>query len=158
MQTGLSAMLPAAMPPRFSSDPIVEAGRLLRRAARLPFEAARPRAWATQFTEAMVEARKALVAHILRAERSDSHMNEVYQGIPRLRSLVSRQTDEHQELLGRCHELVEDARILDEPGLWDMVEFSEKAKSLELAVGRHRERMLELVYEANNRQLGGEAG
>lgn len=143
---------------RGEPTPIQEARRLLHRAARLPFEAANPRDWADHFTNDIVAARRALVDHILQAERVDSDLNEVYACSPRLRPLVERQTEEHRELLALCHDLAEEAMVLESPGLWVMVEFSERTKALELLVEKHQERRMDLVYESAYRELGGEAG
>lgn len=157
MQLTPSAALPAASF-RLNPDPIAEAGQLLRRAARLPFEAKRPRAWAKQFTHLASDARKALVAHILRAERTDSAFNQLGYERPELRAVIDRQNDEHAELLAQVFRLVEDSQILRNPGIWDMVEFSEKAKSLEVALERHHSRMVDIAFEATCRDFGGEAG
>ncbi|MCK9518385.1 MAG: hypothetical protein M0R74_05060 [Dehalococcoidia bacterium] len=157
MQLTPSATLPSA-PFHFTPDPIANAGQLLRRAARLPFEAKRPRAWARQFTHLATDARTALVAHILRAERADSAFNQLSSERPEFRHLIDRQTSEHKELLLQIFRLVEDAQVLRDPGIWDMVEFSEKAKLLELALERHHSRMVDIAYEAACREIGGEAG
>ena len=139
-------------------DPLMEARNLLRRAARLPFEAANAKAWGQAFTEHMTAARRAMVDHILESERVDSPMNEVARCAPRLRPLVNQHADEHRQILAQVHQLAEDARRLPKPGLWDMVEMSERAKELQMAADRHEHRRADLVFEANYRELGGEAG
>lgn len=153
MQFASSAPFKGA-PIHLKPDPIAEAGQLLRRAARLPFEARRPRAWARQFTHLVTDARKALVDHILRAERTDSAFNQLGAERPELRHVIDRQTDEHKQLLADMFHLAEDVRILRDPGIWDMVEFTEKAKSLVMALERHHTRMVDIAFEASCRDLG----
>lgn len=158
MQATESAPEAVPQPLLRAKSPLTEARDLLRKAARLPFEAANPDAWGRAFTEHMIAARRALVDHVLAAERVDSQINEVARCAPRLRPLVDRHTDEHRDLLAQVHQLAEDARELREPGLWDMVEMSERAKELQVAADRHEHQRSELVFEANYRELGGEAG
>ncbi len=157
MQLAPSADMTAPERP-ITADPIAEAGQLLRKATRLPFEAKRPRAWARQFSSLVSDARKAVVAHILRAERPDSAINQLSAERPELRPVIERQNGEHKTLLLEVFQLAEDAQVLSNPGIWDMVEFTEKAKSLVQALERHQRRLVDITYEATWRDIGGEAG
>lgn len=145
-----------ATPPHF--DPILEACIALRRATRVPFEVAHARAWRVRFARYSGFARRALVAHILRAERADSEVNGIAAERPFLLPLIARQAGEHTDLLCRSHQLVEDSLALSQPRLWDMVELAERAKVLERDVERHHDRLLTIVYEARLREFGGEGG
>ena len=157
MHIAPTADLPA-LPGPFKADPITEAGLLLRKAARLPFEARRQRKWARQFSTLVNDARKAVVAHILRAERPDSAINLLSAERPELRPVIERQNGEHETLLLEVFQLAEDAQVLTNPGIWEMVEFTEKAKSLLQALERHQRRMADIAYEASLRGLASEAG
>jgi hypothetical protein len=53
---------------------------------------------------------------------------------------------------------VHEAEGLDQPGIWTMVELGEQAMLLSQALEKHQSRLLDIVYEANQRDLGGEAG
>ena len=154
-QLALARALPPASP---RVDPIAHAVEALRSAVLVPFEAARAASWAKRFELCAATARRALVEHILRAERAASEVNVLAAARPHLVPLIGRQAGEHSDLLRRCHSLVEDTLALAEPGIWDMVELAERAKALGRDVARHHERLLQIVHEADYRELGGEAG
>lgn len=139
-----------AVPP----DPIEEARRLLRTAARLPYSASAPNTWLRRFRRHLVDARRALAAHVMRGERSDSDVNLVAASHPRLIPEAQRQADEHMELLRMAHDLVSETDAEQEPDLWRMVNLSEETMALAQLVERHHRRLVELTYEATNRDLG----
>jgi hypothetical protein len=139
-------------------DPIAEARDLLRRAARLPYQAAHANAWSRRFRRLATDARRAVAAHVLRYERSDSPTAVAAEVAPRLLPAVRRESEEHVELLRRSYDLVVEAEGAQSPGIWTMVELGEQAMLLAGALERHHNRLLTLVHEANQRDIGGEAG
>jgi hypothetical protein len=136
----------------------MEAARLLKAAARVPYHASRPNAWASRFRENIKGARRALSAHIRGAERANSPINEVHRDAPRLRPEVMRQAEEHGVLLAQLEGLERETDELESPDVWRMVDLGECALILEKALERHHDRFLDLVHEAHVRELGGEAG
>ncbi|MBI2766225.1 MAG: hypothetical protein HYX53_09970 [Chloroflexi bacterium] len=141
-----------------AGDPIADARDLLRRAARLPYQAAHANAWSRRFRRLATDARRAIAAHVLRYERSDSPTAAAVEAAPHLLPAVRRDFEEHIELLRRSYDLVVEAEGLDSPTIWTMVELGEQAMLLSRALDRHHNRVLTIVHEANQRDIGGEAG
>jgi hypothetical protein len=139
-------------------DPIVDARRFLQHAGRLSYESARPGEWLHGFRENAVAARRALALHILQAEREDSEINRLQEQQPRLQPQARRHLAEHDDILRQVHELASTAVASDHADIWRMVDLSEHARLAEMALARHHERYVGLVYEAENREIGGEAG
>lgn len=136
-------------------DPLAEAGRLLRQAARVPYSAARPHAWSAAFRRNAVAARAALGRHVRRMQKADAPLPRLEREEPRLASQIARATEAHAELLGQTRRLVRQAEELVDPGIWDMVEMGEKAMLLAHELERHQGRELEIVYEGHMQDLGG---
>lgn len=137
-----------------SPDPIDEARRLLRAAARLPYSATAPNTWLRRFRRHLVDARRALAIHVMRGERSDSDVNELAASDPRLIPHAQRQVHEHMELMRIAHSLVSETESIDAPDLWRMVNLSEETMALAQAVERHHQRLLDLTFESTHRDLG----
>lgn len=156
--------LPAAETPAGSAsplarrDPISDARTLLHTAGRLSYEAAMPEQWLGCFRASVVAASRAVAAHILRGEREDSALKLLQRDEPRLQPEVSRQLAEHAGILRQIHDLTDEAFSTESPDLWRVVELSEQATLAEIALARHQNRYVGLVYEAANREIGGEAG
>lgn len=148
--TTLSRPLPPITP-----DPIEDAKRLLRAAARLPYSASAPNTWLRRFRLHVVDARRALAVHVMRGERSDSDVNTFVTDNPRLIPQVQRQADEHMELMRLAHELVSETETIDAPDLWRMVNLSEETMALAQMVEKHHRRLVDIAYEATNRDIGG---
>ncbi len=141
-----------------AQDPIAEARQLLHAAARVPFAAARPLQWRTSFAQHVGAAREALHRHISRSARGDSPMSEIERDEPRLKPVIERQRAEHGTLSRQADELVAEASLVSDVDIWRMIDLGERAILLEMALARHHNRLVRLVYENTNRELGGEAG
>lgn len=144
--------------PAATGDPITDACVLLRTACHLPFQQAVPQRWLSCFQETVIAARRAVATHILRSERDDSMLNLLQRSEPRLRAEAERQLAEHAEIMHQIHGLADEASSIESPDLWCVIDFSEKAMRVEMALARHHNRYAQLVYEAENRELGGEEG
>lgn len=138
-------------------DPLAEAREKLRQAARLPFHAHQPHSWQTSFRQLVTDARADVRRHIWTAALPDSPLNMVENQEPRLRSKIEGQREEHDSFAARADELVDEASAPGEVDIWKMIELGEKAILLEMALARHHNRLMQLVYEATLRDLG-EAG
>lgn len=159
-QAGAKAT-PGATAPRTSSpadDPIQDARDILRQAARLPFAAGHPRQWSTRFIRHVGDARSALRHHIARTLRPDSPIRQLEAEEPRLHSALERQREEHLTLARQADELYAEASANPDVDIWRMIDLGERAIMLEMALARHHNRLLRLVYETTNREFGGEAG
>lgn len=139
-------------------DPISEARELLRAASRLPFAASYPLQWSQRFGQHVGAARNALRRHIARAMRPDSPMSQIERDEPRLRSAIGRQREEHFLLAQQTDTLFEESRLQSDVDIWRMIDLGEKAILLEMALARHHNRLVRLVYETTHQELGGEAG
>jgi hypothetical protein len=140
------------------TDPIGDARELLRRAARLPFAANYPLAWSSKFAQLIGDARSSVRQHIARATRPDSPMAQIEREEPRLHAAIERQRAEHTELARQMEDLHAEVSIVGDVDIWRMIELGEQAILLEMALARHHNRLMRLVYETTNRELGGEAG
>ena len=128
---------PTAPLPQITPDPLEEARRILRAAARLPYSAAAPNAWVRRFRNHLADARRALAAHVTRGER----------GMPAAAAAeqfsAKRQAAEHTELIRRAFGLMMVAEQLNAPDIWRMVNLSEETMALAQMVESHRMRLLE---------------
>jgi hypothetical protein len=156
MQSTTVAMQPGPLVRTIAPDPLAEARELLHRAARLPYEASRCRGWGPRFLAYAEQARRAVIDHVLGAERTDSAIERMRRMQPRLASRIQRQAREHQALLVRIHGLVLEAGLLTMPDVWAVVRLSEEALLIERDLGRHQDRLLDLVHEVTQVELGGE--
>lgn len=138
-------------------DPLAEAREKLRQAARLPFHAHQPHSWQTSFRQLAADARTDIRRHIWTAALPDSPLNMVENQEPRLLSKVEVQREEHESFAARADDLVDEASAPGEVDIWKMIELGEKAILLEMALARHHNRLMQLVYETTLRDLG-EAG
>jgi hypothetical protein len=138
-------------------DPLAEARDLLRQAARLPFHASRPQAWQAAFRQAVTDARAAIRHHIWSAELPDSPLNRAEMLEPRLLPKVDQQREEHEAFASRAGHLVAEASAPGVVNIWKMIELSEQAILLEMALARHHNRLTQIVFETTHRDLG-EAG
>lgn len=138
-------------------DPLAEARERLRQAARLPFHAHQPYAWQTAFRQLVAEARTDIRRHIWTASLPDSPLHLVENQEPRLLSKVETQREEHEAFAAKADQLVDEASAPGEVDIWKMIELGEKAILLEMALARHHNRLMQLVYETTLRDLG-EAG
>jgi hypothetical protein len=150
-------------PPRSSHpiqnrDPLAEARDLLRSAARLPFVASHPETWLAKFSHQAEMARSAVRQHILKSARPDSPMNELARDEPRLQAVIDKQRAEHAQLVRQAELLCAEAQESPNVDIWRMIDLGEKAILLEMALARHHNRLVRLVYESANLELGGEAG
>ncbi len=150
--------LPAAPSPRpvpvAPPDPLAEARELLRRAARLPYHAARADAWARRFRRLTADATAAITRHVLHLQRGQP-AEPGAETPPRLLPALRRQAEEAQDLARASFDLAHEAAAAHRPDIWNMVELGEQAMRLSIAVERHHNRLLEISYEAGQRDLGG---
>lgn len=147
-----------ASQPIQSRDPLAEARDMLRAAARLPFAANQPAAWRARFAQHVATARAAVRQHITRSSRPDSPMNEIARDEPRLQAVIDKQRAEHAQLVHQADLLWAEADSVPDVDIWRMIDLGEKAILLEMALARHHNRLVRLVYESTNLELGGEAG
>lgn len=138
-------------------DPLAEARDLLRHAARLPFHANQPQAWQSAFRQAVTDARAAIRHHIWSAELPDSPLNLAEMLEPRLMPRVDQQREEHEAFSRKIDGLVAEASAPGDIDIWKMIELSEQAILLEMALARHHNRLTQIVFETTHRDLG-EAG
>lgn len=136
-------------------DPLAEARRLLRQAARVPYSAARPHVWARAFRRNAVAAGAALARHVRRTQASDAPLPQLDREEPRLHVRIARTVAAHEALMGETRALVREAEALQRPGVWEMVTLNEKAMLLAEQLERHKSREMEIVYEGHNQDLGG---
>jgi len=148
----------AASPGPAHHDAIVDARMFLHRAARPSYATALASRWLRGFRQDVLAARRAVVVHILQAEREDSALNRIREDEPRLQGAVGRQLADHDDILRQVHALVETAMAAGEADIWCVVDLSERARSVAKALDRHWRRYLELFHERENRELGGEGG
>jgi hypothetical protein len=127
-------------------DPLEEARRLLRSAARLPYSAKVPNAWAQRFRSQLTAARRALAAHTLRGERGASDDRAARDS--RSLSAMHDAQAEHRVLLRRALDLALAAEKLDQPDIWRMVQLSEETMALAQAVERHANDAAESIASA----------
>lgn len=135
-------------------DPLAEARDLLRQAARLPFHAHEPLSWQTAFRQAVTGARAAIRHHIWSAELPDSPLNRAESLEPRLLPKVDQQREEHERFAAKADALVAVASEPGEVDIWKMIDLSEQAVLLEMALARHHNRLTQIVYETTHRDLG----
>ncbi len=135
-------------------DPIADAREKLRMAARLPFQASHPNSWQESFHALTVDARAALRRHIWLASLKDSPLNAAEAEEPRLRPHVEQQRRDHDLFADNIDELVCAA---SEPGpadIWKMIELGERAILLEMALARHHNRLMQLLFETTHQDVG----
>jgi hypothetical protein len=135
-------------------DPIADAREKLRQAARLPFHAATPHSWQESFQALIVDARAALRRHIWLAGLKDSPLNIAEMEEPRLRPHAEQQRKEHDQFAEHIDDLV---AVASEPGpadIWRMIELGERAILLEMAIARHHNRLMQLLFETTHRDVG----
>jgi len=147
-----------ASPRSSHHDAIIDARSFLHRAARPSYEAAAASRWLRGFRQDVLAARRAVVVHILHAEREDSALNRIEQDEPRLQSAVRRQLAEHDDILRQVHALVDTAIAAEDADIWRVVDLSERARTVAKTLDRHWRRYLDLIHERENRELGGEGG
>jgi len=133
-------------------DPIVQARESLRQAARAPFSASRPMAWHGRFRELVLRAQSQLSRHIVNAQMPGSPWSEL-RPEPRLQHLFDRQRDEHQALVCQAQQLVDGVEESADIDIWRMIDLSEKAILLEIALARHHNRLVRMVYESTGVEL-----
>lgn len=136
-------------------DPIAEARETLRLAARVPFAASQPMAWHSRFRELVLQAEAALARHIVRSQVPGSPWSEVERPEPRLQPVLDRQCQEHEALVAQAADLVAGVGEPSEVDIWRMIDLGEKAILLEMALARHHNRLVRMVYESTNVELGG---
>ncbi|MBA4181264.1 MAG: hypothetical protein C0506_11800 [Anaerolinea sp.] len=95
---------------------------------------------------------------MISSNRADSVLSAIEREEPRLRAVVEKQRGEHAELVRQAKSLSEEAASTPDVDIWRMIDLGEKAILLEMALARHHNRLVRLVYESTNRELGGEAG
>lgn len=135
-------------------DPIAEARETLRQAARLPFHAAHPNSWQDSFQSLVADARADLRRHIWLANLKGSPLNRVEAEEPRLHHQVELQRQEHEVFADSIDEL---AAAAAEPGpadIWRMIELGERAILLEMALARHHNRLMQLLFESTHQDIG----
>ena len=139
-------------------DPLAAARDSLRTASRLPFAASQPSAWLSRFTHQVDAARNAIRDYVVSENRQDSAICQIERDQPRLHPAVEQQRTEHAELVRHAKRLWDEAHGTPRVDIWRMIDLGEKAMLLEMALARHQDRLVRLVYESTNRELGGEAG
>ena len=135
-------------------DPIADAREKLRQAARLPFHASKPHSWQESFSALVVDSRSALRRHIWLANLKDSPLNLAEEQEPRLRPHVDSQRKQHDELADAIDELVGAAAEAVTVDIWRMIELGERAILLEMAIARHHNRLMQLLFETTHQDVG----
>ncbi|MEO9254733.1 MAG: hypothetical protein ABI305_04290 [Tepidiformaceae bacterium] len=153
-----TAGLNTGQPVLAQSDPIADAREFLRKASHLPFAASHPFAWSARFAQLIADARGSVKQHIIRAARTDSPMMQIERDEPRLKDAIERQRQEHADLARQIEDLYAEVSVANDIDIWRMIDLGEKAILLEMALARHHNRLVRLVYETTNRELVGEAG
>lgn len=143
---------------RGTREPLAAARGSLHAAARLPFASSQGAVWRSRFAHHVETARNAVREHVISSNRADSVLSAIEREEPRLRTVVEKQRCEHAELVRQTKSLSEEAASRPDVDIWRMIDLGEKAMLLEMALARHQDRLVQLVYEATNRELGGEAG
>jgi hypothetical protein len=136
-------------------DPIAEARELLRQAARVPFAASQPMAWHSRFRALVLRAQAALARHVVSSQVPGSPLSEVERPEPRLQPVIDRQREEHEALVRQAADLIAGVGEPSEVDIWRMIDLGEKAILLEMALARHHNRLVRMVYESTNLDLGG---
>lgn len=114
--------------------------------------------WALRLQEAARSLGEAIEMHRDIAEAEDGTMNELMQLRPALAERLERQREEHVELSARAHDL---RRELEEALAFDHLdtEFLHLAATvLREGVRLHALRGVDLLFEAYDREEGGESG
>lgn len=135
-------------------DPIADAREKLRQAARLPFHASKPHSWQESFSALVIDARSALRRHIWLASLKDSPLNRAEEQEPRLRPHVEDQRKQHDELADCIDALVDSAAEPGPADIWRMIELGERAILLEMAIARHHNRLMQLLFETTHQDVG----
>ena len=134
---------------------IYQAILALERAAARP-AAAREEQWVTGVIEALAQLEREIVDHIESTEGSDGLFAEIIGIAPRLSHNVQLLRDEHPRMLEAAATLK--ARLTTEP-VGDARSVDETRDEIQRVLGRlvkHRQRGADLVWEAYNRDIGGE--
>ena len=152
--------IPASAAPRgaapTASDPAIEAAALLHQAARLPYEAASAPRWTQQFQRLIAAAADRLREHRWLATSPGAGLDALCAERPRLRHAALRQSSEHDHLSACVASLLRAA--FDGPvDALRAVELMEGALEIERELRRHHAHLIDLVYEATNREIGGPA-
>ena len=127
----------------------------LEQAAARP-AAAREELWVTGVIEALARLEREIVDHIEITERPDGLYDEIIDTAPRLTHNVQRLRDEHPQMLEAASTLK--ARLTTEP-VGDARSVDETRDEIQRVLGRlvkHRQRGADLVWEAYNRDIGGD--
>ncbi len=103
-------------------------------------------------------ARDAMHRHITRSARADSPLSQIERDLPHLKTAIERQRSEHRDLGRQVDALLDDASREERADIWRMIDLGERAILLEMALARHHNRLVRLVYETTHREFGGEAG
>lgn len=135
-------------------DPIAEAREKLRQAARLPFHAATPHSWQESFHALIVDARAALRRHIWLAGMKDSPLNQAEKEEPRLRPHAELQRKDHDQFAEGIDELVSAASESGPADIWRMIELGERAILFEMALARHHNRLMQILFETTHVDVG----
>ncbi len=135
-------------------DPIADAREKLRQAARLPFHASKPHSWQESFVALVVDARSALRRHIWLASLKDSPLNLAEEQEPRLRPHVEDQRKQHDDLADAVDQLVDAAAEPGPADIWRMIELGERAILLEMAIARHHNRLMQILFETTHQDVG----
>ena len=85
-------------------------------------------------------------------------MMQIERDEPRLKDAIERQRQEHADLARQIEDLYAEVSVANDIDIWRMIDLGEKAILLEMALARHHNRLVRLVYETTNRELVGEAG
>jgi DNA-binding GntR family transcriptional regulator len=134
---------------------IYQAILALERAAARP-AAARDEQWVTGVIEALAQLEREIVEHIENTERPDGLFDEIIDIAPRLSHNVQLLRDEHPEMLEAASTLR--ARLTTEP-VRDARSVDETRDEIQRLLGRlvkHRQHGADLMWEAYNRDIGGE--
>ncbi|MEO8539072.1 MAG: hypothetical protein ABI577_04970 [bacterium] len=135
-------------------DPIADAREKLRQAARLPFHASKPHSWQDSFLQLVTDARADLRRHIWLASLKDSPLNRAEAEEPRLKTQVESQRKEHDVFAEQIDELVTVSSDEEPADIWRMIELGERSILLEMALARHHNRLMQLLFETTHRDVG----
>ena len=147
-----STPIPAEVTVLRPRDPLIVAADLLHAAARLPFRMSDVFRWRTDFGTNVRQAAASLDTHCGECSDVDATLSAV-QEQPRLLSGVTKQLCEHSHLREACRALeATTTTVRDTEGAIDLMD---RSLRLEDEIRKHYGRLVDLVFESVNRELGG---
>ncbi|MEU7891920.1 hemerythrin domain-containing protein [Nonomuraea sp. NPDC049152] len=124
----------------------------LERALAVP-PAGRADDWARELAPVVARMREAFAAHISIVEGPDGLFDEIRAESPRLEAMLRRLHREHDDIAAGLAAAEEDLSARDEAAMEGV---RERLTTVLAALGRHRQRGTDLLYQAYEIDIGGE--